>query len=301
MLQVNVSFDIIAIVEKLKPSTTEKPTLSIEYLDTQIEKLLDPKITKEEWKTKWRNPDFTELFPNLTFRLVSLKGSNKYTPEQRQTIFESGFASFTELLWIERGIAGVTMMKVNEKSQLWEQVPIRQIEQYREYVIRVGIGCFILLGLSLKDKEDAIKLIIGTYNNVKKTVNQQGTFRTNIMLLTAPKNAFRQWVKANDLDRNNGFEWDSKVTRLGLKLVPQNKFPTELQDLKNYSPQAIAEAADYILEIATGTITNIMRSHINIFQTDLAARLKSADFDDYPELRDELQQKLNQSNSLVRQ
>lgn len=288
-------------MEKLNPHPDEERTLSIEPPDAQLKKLLDPEITKDDWKTYWQDPDFTELFPNMTFRLLSLEGSNKYTQEQREGIFKLAFTSFMEISWKHGGVArSATINKVNEETQLWKNAGTRQVEPDSESFIGVAIGCFILQALSLKNKEGAISLIVGAYKNLA-TSNKRGTFVDHILnKLITTRNAFRQWVKKNNLDTNNGFSWDTEVTRLGLRLLPQGKFPSDFndKDLTGYSLSVIAEVVCHILRMST---TKNLRSAINVFTVRLEQRLESKDLNDEPELYNGLQKKLNDLRSLIKQ
>lgn len=287
----------------------------MEDLDGHITKLLD--LTREEWKAEWKTSEYTQLFPNLTFRLLSLDGRNQYTQEQKQRIFELGFTSFMELPWTAGGVAvGGKRTKVNEKTQLWEKIISRKVEQGTESLIRVEIGCFILQALSLKNKEGAINLIIESYDSLKevnKITSKQGIFRDHLSRLILTGDAFRQWVQANKLDRNNGFEWDSEVPRLGFRLLPQdrriktsnqevpNKLSAEFNelDLRKYPPKAIVEFVDYILKIPTEKLTNTVRSDTNVFQTNLAETIENGAFNDSPSLG-ELKEKLNKLNTHIR-
>lgn len=283
-------------METLKSLPTENPTLSIEYLDSQLKTL--PDLTKEEWQAKWRTSEFTELFPNLIFRLLSLEGRNQYAKQQKQRIFELGFTSFMELPWKAGGVAvGGRSSQVNKETPLWEIFLGRNTESDTESLITVEIGCLLLLGLSLKNKID----IIEAYNKLE-TVNKKTSFRSHITgELISTRSNFRQWVKTNNLDRDNGFEWDSEVTRLVLQLFPQNRFPRAFLYPTGYPPTVISTVIDAVCLMPTDKLL-AWRSDIDMFRFELTKRLNSGEFkDDPPELINELNEKLNTLNNLLPQ
>jgi len=297
-------------VEIIKPRQ-ENPSPSLQNIDLKLTKLLDPNITKDDWKTYWKNPNFTELFPNLIFRLISLEGRSKYTEEQKQRIFELGFASFMESPWQYR--KGGIIKEVNQETQLWEKTRSQQVRQDTETLITIENGSLILLGLGLKNKEDAINLITETYNNSKVSEPYKAkTFRYHVMnKLIIKKSAFGQWVRANNLDVNNDFEWDREVARLGLKLFYEDQgiaaqdtnkrryenLPPEFKNLENYPAQVITQFVDYIL--AMQITTKNTASQINVFATDLETMLRRGDFHD-DSLFNELEQKLNRLREKLR-
>lgn len=288
-------------MEKLKP-TKEWSAPSIEEIDREIREILDPKITKERFKEFWKDPRFAKSFPNMVYLLTSPKVPDKFTHEQKQRIFELGLKSLMELPWTggaDGAAVGGKMLSVNEKTQLWEGVYIQKIKPGTEPLARLEIGSLILLGFSLKDKQSSKKLIIGCYKNLKdinKTASKPRSFRDHIMgKLIIVNNPFRQWVKRNNLDTNNGFEWDREVPKLGLMLFPQdaattpaqevpNNLPPEFKDLKNFPPLVIDEFANYALRMP---LTNRLRSDLVLFIHELNTKLQIDSFKDDPAFKND--------------
>lgn len=275
-------------MEKLKYPTKESFAPSIETVGRET--------TKEGFKEYWKSPSFAEGFPNMVYLLASPHVSDKFTHEQKQRIFELGLKSFMELPWTgEAGGAIVSgkMFGVNKQTQLWERVCIRQINPRTEVLTRLEIGSLILLGFSLEDKQYSKEFIIGCYKNLKdtnKTASKARSFRGHILnnLLTI-NNPFREWVKTNNLDANNGFEWDREVPKLVLMLLPlerattlpreaPNNLPPEFKDLKNFPPLVIDEFLDYALRMP---IINRLR-YLVLFIDELNKKLQSDSFKDDP-------------------
>lgn len=275
-------------MEKLKSTPKESFTPSIREVDRET--------TKEGFKEYWKDPGFAEGFPNMVYLFTSPHVSDKFTHEQKQRIFELGLKSLMELSWTGRsGGAAISgkMFGVNKQAQLWERVYIREISPDTEALTRLEIGSLILLGFSLKDKQYSKKFIIGCYKNLKDTnmtASKARSFRGHILnnLLTV-NNPFREWVKTNNLDANNGFEWDREVTKLILMLLPlerattldrevPNNLPPEFKDLKNFPPLVIDEFVDYALRIP---IINRLRYWV-LFIDELNKRLQSDSFKDDP-------------------
>ena len=289
MLLEDVWFDIIAVVETLKTFPAEKPSPPMEDLDGQITELLNPNIIEDGWKDR----DFAARFPNLIFRLFSLEHDNKYSEEQKKEILRLNFPLFMQSP--SRGKALLATMQVNQETQLWEYTKEytkdrSPVHPSKESLITIEIGSFILLGLSLKNREAGINLIIQSIQNHDKGE----IFRTYIMNKIITTNSpFRQWVKANKLDTNNDFEWNREVAKLGLRLVPQNVVPKEFKNLENYPPIVVAEFADHLLML-TQKSTEDQLSKIRKSLPEFVLRLKGDDFSNCPKLRDEVQEKLNQ-------
>lgn len=252
--------------------------------------------TKEGFKEYWKDPGFAESFPNMVYLLTSPHVSDKFPHEQKQRIFELGLKSLMELPWTGgAGGAAVSgkMFGVNEQTQLWERVDIREINPDTEVLTRLEIGSLLLLGLSLKDKQCSKEFIIGCYKNLKdinKTNSKARSFRGHILnnLLTV-NNPFRKWLKTNNLDANNGFEWDREVPKLVFMLLPlksattlarevPNNLPPEFKDLKNFPPLVIDEFVDYALRMP---ITNRLRYWV-LFTAELNKKLQSDSFKDDP-------------------
>ena len=287
----DVWFDIIVFVERPKTFVTEQ----FSSPDTQIAKLPDPKVEgKEEWEERWQNPEFRNSFPNLVFRLVSLENRDKYTQEQRQIIFELGFTSFTKLFDKFEGFTYGQRVKVNKQTQLWEnESGLRTIDPDIQDLRLVQVGCFILLGLSIKNREDKINQIIQSCAPKK-----QKYFRIQIMnSLITIKSPFRQWVFANNLDEDLGFEWDSEVAKLGLILLPQDRVPREFKNIESYPPLVVFEFLNHISRLLSQKPTEDGRSRILKSLPEFELRIKKEDFNNYPGLGYDLQKILNDLES----
>jgi len=273
-------------MEKLKYTPEKSFIPSIEEVAGEI--------TKEGFKKYWKDPRFAEGFPNMVYLFTSPEVSDKFTHEQKQRIFELGLKSLMELPWIGgAGGAAVSgkMLGVNEQTQLWEKVDIREIKPGIEALTRLEIGSLILLGLSLKNKQHSKKFIVDCYKNLKdtnKTTSKSRSLRGHILnnLLTV-NSPFREWVKTNNLDANNGFEWDREVSKLGLMLLPlgkatapvqevPNNLPPEFKDLKNFPPLVIDEFVNYALRMPIIRL----RSDFVLFINELNIKLQSNSFKD---------------------
>lgn len=298
----------------------EKRHTPKELLAPSIEKV-DREITKEGFKEYWKDPRFAEGFPNMVYLLTSPHVSDKFTHEQKQRIFELGLKSLMELPWTggaDGAAVSGKMFGVNEQTQLWERLNIQEIKPGAEALTRLEIGSLILLGFSLQDKQYSKKFIIGCYKNLKdinkKTNSKPRSFRSSILnnLLTV-NSPFRKWVKANNLDTNNGFEWDREVAKLGLMLLPldkttvparevPNNLPPEFKDLKNFPPLVIDEFVNYALGIP---ITNKLRHYWALFIDELNIKLQSDSFKHDPAFKndpllyDALQEKTDQLRMAV--
>lgn len=304
-------------MEKLKPIPKEWSAPSIEELDNQIREILYPQVTKERLKEFWKEPRFAESFPNMVCLLISPQFRDKFAQGQKQRIFELSLPSFMELPWTggKSGAAvSAKIFRVNEQTQLWERVKTGKNQVIKpgiEALTRLEIGSLILLGLSLQDKQYAESLIAESYETMfspKKPANSKPrTFTDNLITLTTKNNVFRQWVKTNDIDLQNGFNWDRDVTKLALHLISsglpreaRQELPKQfIPSLSLYPPEAIDELLNFSLAFVQKlSRVSTVRKDIGAFNIELLQVLKT-DFCKDPSLLAQIQSKQEQVATIL--
>lgn len=267
---------------KERPTQQKESFLSSQQdISSEIQKLLDPKMGKEQWRQNWQDNKFAKIFPNLIPQLLILPEENKknifylaYT-----TFMDSPSSSSTHAA----RLGGIFLRISDHNPLLWEPVGNRTQTPNKESLARIETDCLVLLGLSLKDKESAKDTIADSYNILSKnnsTSNRARKFRENIFTTLVKNSPFRRWIKINNLDQDSGFDWDREVTRLALwrlfppsqKIIPDKQLPDGLpkeltSELKNFTPPGIDEFANYALGFAaispiTGARADDLRTFI---------------------------------------
>lgn len=243
--------------------------------------LLDPEMGREQWTQNWQNNKFAEIFPNLVPQLLTLPQE-----ENKKSIFYLAYTTFMDSSpnspTAAARLGGKFLRISDHNSLLWETVSTRKQMPNKESLTRIEIGCLVLLGLSLKDKEFAKDTIADSYDTLSKnnsTSNRARRFRENIFTTLVKNNPFRSWIKKNNLDQDSDFDWDREVTKLALwrlfppsqKIIPDKKLPDSLpkeltSELRNFTPPTIDEFANYASEFAaTSPITRVRADDLRAF------------------------------------
>jgi hypothetical protein len=205
--------------------------------------------TEEEWEKNWQNPDFVKNFPRLAAGLVSPDLKPILTDEQREEMVRRATKTF---------ILPILPGKTNFALQVNENLDVTPTGQGKKDITANSrlleslgtwvTGDLILLGKSLKDKEHINNILSESYGHFD--LYKKSAFRTHVLLLLKKDSLFRNWVKTNQLDSQNGFEWSTETAKLFLFLwhlgSESVNLPTVFgQDLKIYTPETLEVFIDY--------------------------------------------------------
>ena len=225
------------------------PTVPLENLAHQ---------TEEQWEKNWQDLNFAKIFPKHAAVFVSPKGKMELSEHDRKLMAERSLTTFMTLSWKPgpKAVAGTAVFvdkNLNPVPPTYRGIESRPST---ESLLRVNIGCHILMGKSLKDKDYIDNLM--SQRSSEFTHAKIPTLRSHFSRLITNDNLFANWVKTHSLDNQNGFEWNRETARLFLQLCSKSdrSLPLEFeQDLTIYPLEVIDEFVGHALKYVNGPYT----------------------------------------------
>ena len=264
--------------------------------DRQAETLRDLLADKEENIVQlWQDKQFLCRFPKMAAFLISSKGQQEFSQDQRETLFTLSLGQFlsannqklTGYLFTKDGDVAV---RRNNKGGLKivsdGNSELLSSEEKTDSFTRALIASILLIGMSLNDRERRSSLLIESYQNVSDT--RKNNLIDTLGRLLEKTNVTRAWIKEKRLDQDNGFDWDSELAYTlffgmyakGFEHIP---VPEEMgHDIAKFSLQTRSVMLDFALEHAE----KLRKSHYSVRLSDFIIQM------DAMEMTEDMQEKL---------
>lgn len=208
----------------------------------------------------WQDREFLFEFPMLAVWLVGSEGKKEFSQDQRTDLFDRSLNTFLHNNY--QILAGYSFTKDGKFATRDNKGSLKTVSNNPELVpqdqatdsaTKALIGSILLIGMSLSDRERLKSLVIESYQDLSE--HRRVNLTDTLGRLLAKNNATRTWIKENELDRGNGFDWDHELAQLlffgiysgqGLERFPM---PHEMnRDLKHFSLQTRSVMLDFALE-----------------------------------------------------
>lgn len=175
--------------------------------------------TEEDWKKMWQDRKFTSAFPSLAKWTVS-EGKEVFSNEQRRSLFTLGIKSFMDLPWAPiKGSLSTHGFVFARDGNIIAMTYLETLAQGQkidyESPLRANLAFLLLLGLSTASRDDISRVLDHT---CQTTPTKQRSLRDQMSQLFTINNLSRAWIKQDQLDFLNDFDWDKEVPELMLNL-----------------------------------------------------------------------------------
>lgn len=201
----------------------------------------------EDLSKFWQNRTFLFEFPALAIYLIGSKGRTEFSEDQRADLFSLSLTTF--LFNKDRKLSGGYAFTQDG------QVVSRNKDERTDSLTKALTASILLIGMSLPDKEIQSSLLIKTYQDMDQ--NRKSNLLSTLGRLLAKNNITRTWIKENRIDADNGFDWDSELSRLlffGIYASAVEHFyiPKDMRQdvIKDFSLEARRVILNFALEYA---------------------------------------------------
>jgi len=242
-------------------------------------------LTEEQWRLKWQDINFTKEFPKQAVEIASPQKRHLFTNDSLKTMVQRSTITLMDISWKtgRSSFAGINFIVDDRLNATAQTEDVAKLASSRESLIRCNFGSLIFLGYCLEDKNFINNLLFNSYEHFGPY--KKNGFRSHLLRLLRTDSSLQNFIKKNNLDTSNNFEWNREMAKLLLSLrSSRNSLPVEFSEsLCNYPFEAVDEFVNYALDyINTNSKISRTKTDVTEFLLRLGELKEKGYFDNSP-------------------